>query len=291
MTSIDERADAPKPYGDVPYADPVHGKYPIDTAEHARAAWDYINMPKNQEGYSAGELRAVMDRIKAACEKFGIKLDDAGDGSDDAPDERARGPIEERAANLGGVDFADRIISVVAVPYESPTQVEYRGEMWREVFSRSAFNGLRPDAPNARTIPVSAVLRVPAFDHKDGQLVGRVINAVPNRPDGLGLELKISKTTAGDETLELAHDKALFPSVGFAARGGDHRLDRHNMTRRVNRAFLHHVAFVHTPAYANAKVLSVRADHEDKAVVTPALDEFYSDPIFQWAEDRLRPKQ
>ena len=36
-----------KPYGDVKYADPKNGKYPIDTAEHAKAAWAYINMPKN----------------------------------------------------------------------------------------------------------------------------------------------------------------------------------------------------------------------------------------------------
>ena len=38
MTTTTERADAKKPYGNVTYADPKHGKYPIDTEAHARAA-------------------------------------------------------------------------------------------------------------------------------------------------------------------------------------------------------------------------------------------------------------
>lgn len=72
-----EAADAPKPYGDVKYADPKNGKYPIDTAEHARAAWSYINMSKNQKDYSAEELAQIKGRIQAACKKFGIKVEAA----------------------------------------------------------------------------------------------------------------------------------------------------------------------------------------------------------------------
>lgn len=67
---------APKPYGDVRYADPKNGKYPIDTEEHARAAWSYINMPRNAGKYSTDELTAIKSRIRAACKKFGIKTDD-----------------------------------------------------------------------------------------------------------------------------------------------------------------------------------------------------------------------
>jgi hypothetical protein len=45
-------SDAKKPYGDVTYADPGYQKdgkkrYPLDTEAHCRAAWSYINMPKN----------------------------------------------------------------------------------------------------------------------------------------------------------------------------------------------------------------------------------------------------
>jgi phage head maturation protease len=164
--------------------------------------------------------------------------------------------VETRAANVAGVDFADRIITVCAVPFESPTRVEFRGEMWTEVFSRAAFHGLET---HNRNIPVSAKLTFPAFDHVDSHLVGRVVSADPARSDGLGLDLRISNTPAGDETLELANDGALFPSVGFAAGGAGHRLDRRTMTRRVNRAFLDHVAMVPVPAYTGARVESMRS--------------------------------
>lgn len=73
------RKDSKKPYGDVAYADPKNGKYPIDTKEHADAAWKYINMPKNAEKYPLNgvSLASVKAKIKAACKKFGIKIDEA----------------------------------------------------------------------------------------------------------------------------------------------------------------------------------------------------------------------
>jgi phage head maturation protease len=291
-TDIEERADNPKPYGDVAYADPQNGKYPIDTEAHARAAWSYINMPKNQEAYSAEQLALVKGRIKAACKKFGINVEEDSAPSqraEDNPEDPVRGTVEERAAALDAVDFAERIISVIAVPYEQPTPVEYRGERWREVFTRGAFKGIET---HKRSIPVASVLRAPAFDHVDGHLVGKVSDVFPNHSDGLRLDTRISDTPAGDETLKLASDGVLHPSVGFVARGGDHRLDRVTMTRRVNRAFLDHLSFVPTPAYSGAKVIGVRAAAPEvltermSPAVTPGLDEFFSDPLFQWADER-----
>ena len=41
-------------YGDVEFADPVNNKYPIDTPEHVRAAWSYINHADNAAKYSQG---------------------------------------------------------------------------------------------------------------------------------------------------------------------------------------------------------------------------------------------
>lgn len=73
------KKDDKKPYGDVEYADPKNGKYPIDTKEHAKAAWSYINMPKNAKFYSAEELAEVKARIKAACKKFGVEISDESD--------------------------------------------------------------------------------------------------------------------------------------------------------------------------------------------------------------------
>lgn len=65
-----------KPYGNVTYADPKNGKYPVDTAERAEAAWDYINHPEDAGKYPLNgvTLESVKARIRAACAKFGIKL-------------------------------------------------------------------------------------------------------------------------------------------------------------------------------------------------------------------------
>lgn len=65
---IRDLAKAPKkkPYGDVAYADAKNSKYPIDTEEHIRAAWSYINMPKNQADYTAAEVKAIKGKIVSA---------------------------------------------------------------------------------------------------------------------------------------------------------------------------------------------------------------------------------
>jgi hypothetical protein len=68
--------DKKKPYGDVTYADPKNNKYPVDTEAHVRAAWSYINMPKNASQYSAEELSAIKGRIRSAAKKFGIEIAD-----------------------------------------------------------------------------------------------------------------------------------------------------------------------------------------------------------------------
>lgn len=64
-----------KPYGDVEYADPEEGKYPIDTEEHCRAALAYVNQEKNA-AVLGDKLAAVKARIVAACKKFGIDVAD-----------------------------------------------------------------------------------------------------------------------------------------------------------------------------------------------------------------------
>jgi len=74
------RADDKKaPYGDVAYADPGYQsdkkkRYPIDTKEHAKAAWSYISKAKNAGEYSATQLASIKSKIKAALSKFGVKV-------------------------------------------------------------------------------------------------------------------------------------------------------------------------------------------------------------------------
>ena len=87
---IDARKDARKPWGDVDYADPGYQddkvkRYPIHTERNIRAAWSYINMPRNQSAYSADELRKIKARIVAAWRD---KIDPKGPpGADDNKDD------------------------------------------------------------------------------------------------------------------------------------------------------------------------------------------------------------
>jgi hypothetical protein len=79
ITKIAERKDTSagegkSKYGDVTFADETNKKYPIDTKAHAKAAWNYINKPKNAAKYSAGDLKTIKGKIKAAAKKFGVEI-------------------------------------------------------------------------------------------------------------------------------------------------------------------------------------------------------------------------
>ena len=64
-------------YGDVDFADPVNNKYPIDTEEHVRAAWSYVNKEANAAKYSSREeVDRIKDRIRAAGRRFDIEFSD-----------------------------------------------------------------------------------------------------------------------------------------------------------------------------------------------------------------------
>ena len=80
-THIDRRDDInPKQgvrdYGDVKFADETNNKYPIDTEEHVRAAWSYINHKDNAAKYDKDEVHLIKSRIKKAAKKFDIEIDD-----------------------------------------------------------------------------------------------------------------------------------------------------------------------------------------------------------------------
>ena len=75
--------DGKEPYGDVKYADPGYQKdgvkrYPLDSEEHCRAAWAYINMPKNAAKYSPKELKLIKGRIREALEEYDVDVADDG---------------------------------------------------------------------------------------------------------------------------------------------------------------------------------------------------------------------
>ncbi|SFC31582.1 DUF6582 domain-containing protein [Spirosoma endophyticum] len=76
---IDQREDVKltegeQKYGDVEFADPTNKKYPIDTPEHVRAAWSYINHKDNAAKYDADEVNVIKDRIRKAAKKHDVTI-------------------------------------------------------------------------------------------------------------------------------------------------------------------------------------------------------------------------
>jgi phage head maturation protease len=103
----------------------------------------------------------------------------------------------------------------------------------------------------------------------------------PNDPRGLRMELRIAKTLAGDEVLELAADDLLGASIGMAVAPADQTVE--NRRRRIRKAYLDHIALTATPAYVGARVLEVRhvLDHPVAASVTatPNLDQILAERL------------
>jgi phage head maturation protease len=135
----------------------------------------------------------------------------------------------------------------LAVPYESPALVVFRGGTWLETFSRNAFIGI---GHTGKTVRVNR-------DHDRSRTCGKVIRFDPNDERGLITEIRIARTVLGDETLALAADDCLSASVGFGVPAGGEQLDTRARTRRINRAILDHVSLVADPAYVGADILAV----------------------------------
>ena len=77
---IDKRTDTnehegERKYGDVEFADTTNKKYPIDTPEHVRAAWSYINHKDNAAKYEPDEVQSIKSRIKRAAKHHGIDIE------------------------------------------------------------------------------------------------------------------------------------------------------------------------------------------------------------------------
>lgn len=193
----------------------------------------------------------------------------------DVVEDRPKAPVELRRAEIGDVNFAQRLITAIVTPYEQRAKVMWRDEVWDELFERGAYDGIER-RPNR--IKVNR-------DHNKGRTVGKAMKFFPSRQEGLVAELRIAQTQLGDETLALADEGCVGLSAGFAALPSDQIIDRRTKTRRVRRAYLDHISIVEDPAYVGAEILDVRMGQivvpDDEALtVKPLLNEF-DDAEFQ----------
>src|SRR5580765_3485319 len=181
--------------------------------------------------------------------------------------EQPTGQLEYRAATQIGVDYQQRLVELIVMPYETETVVEHQGRMVREVVTAGAFDGIERRANRVRV----------NRDHDVTRTVGRALRLHPSREEGLVAELRIAQTQLGDETLALADEGILDASAGFMPMPDGEEWPDPNY-RRLTKLWLAHVAMTPDPAYETARVLSVRSQGLTEpprgipAVETPNLE-------------------
>lgn len=141
-----------------------------------------------------------------------------------------------------------RTVAGIAAPFDQVTRI---GGGHDEVIVRGAF---------ARTIAERGDrVKFLALHNYEAMPLGR---AVTLREDAAGLygEFRVSKTTAGDEVLELIRDGALDGlSIGFTTI--TERWNAKSSVRELHEVRLHEVSAVTFPAYDGARILAVRSDN------------------------------
>jgi HK97 family phage prohead protease len=172
-----------------------------------------------------------------------------------------RGPVEIRTAAVTAVDYPERTLSLIAVPFDEWAEVEYKGPR-RELLGRIIEESVAPGAfgavrNRARKFTVN-------LGHDRDRWVGTVLDLDPDDPAGLRAMVKIRRSADGDQALNDAADGLLGASIGMAVAPNDETLEGHR--RRIRKAYLDHIALTPTPAYLGAEVLEVR---NATPIVTP----------------------
>ena len=271
-----------KPHGDVTYADPKNGKYPLDTEAHARAAWSYINMPKNasqypMNGVTLGEVKA---KIMAACKKYGV--DTSGDSSDYSPGggasraEYMRMYALEDIHILRSADGGDgRTVEAYAAVFDDPAEIHDHEGHYIEEIDPTAFSRAIDHASRARGGFPGAVKVL--YNH------GMTIQGTPSErfsvPIGVPVEIRAearglltrtrySDTPLAEEILESVRAGSI-TSQSFTGRivrstpqlraGERHRPRSGSLTTvRRTELGLREYGPVLWPAYSGAEILGVR---------------------------------
>jgi phage head maturation protease len=188
-------------------------------------------------------------------------------------EERPHAPVEIRSSVTElEVDWTERTIELVAMPYDQDAAVVVNGRAVLESCAPGAYNGVERRSHRVKC----------NRDHDPQRTIGRAIELWPDRPEGLVAKLRLApKLALADETLALAEDRALEASVGFCVMPGGERWLDGRSRRRLERLFLDHIALVPEGAY-DAQVIAVRsAQIVVERVPTPNLDE-----VLAWMRDR-----
>ena len=271
------------PYGDVEYADPGYqadGKkrYPIDSEEHCRAAWSYINQADNAAKYSSEHLASIKGRIKAAGKKYGVQFaDDSSDRVEGSRSVYMRNHLFEdvsvRSVNNG------REVTAYAAVFNTPTEVRDQDGHYTEELDPAVFNKALADrAPQGGR----KSWRVGVFYNHTLHPMSGAANPSYGVPIGVPVDIKADgkglltvtryhRSQLADEVVEGLESGAIpgysfsgfflrtnpmIPRRGFAP---DLRTGRLPTARRME-STLHEYGPTPFPAYPDAAVMGIRSD-------------------------------
>src|SRR6266702_2908415 len=65
---------SPIPYADLGFQKDGRKRYPIDTSEHIKTSWQFINQAEDASRYSTDQLARIKNKIKVAAEKLGVEI-------------------------------------------------------------------------------------------------------------------------------------------------------------------------------------------------------------------------
>jgi HK97 family phage prohead protease len=153
-----------------------------------------------------------------------------------------------------------RTIVGIAAPLGKWNSIRDQAGEYDEMLARGSFS--RTIAQRAGKIPLHAM-------HESRKLPLGPVRSLAEGDDGLRMEAYVSKTTYGDEVLELVRDGALGGlSIGFSPIREEWSRDRSRRTH--HEVALHEVSLVTTPAYKEALVAGLRS----AAPAPPSLDDY-----------------
>ena len=276
VTTVSQRADN-KPYGNVTYADPKNGKYPIDTEERARAAWDYINKAKNAGEYPMNgvTLSEVKGRIRAACKRFGIEIsDDSSASRADATYFRTYELEDIHIVRSGQGDSTGRLVEAYAAVFNQPAEIhDFEGHYTEEI-DPAAFNKVLADIGRSRAglgkvkVMYNHGMTIHGTPSERGSMpIGTPVDI---RPEARGLltVTRYSETSFADEVLENIRNGSI-TAQSFTGRivrsdpqlrRGDKHRPRSGQLTTVRRTELGLKEYGPTPfeAYSGAEIVGVR---------------------------------
>ncbi len=236
--------DGGKPYGNVSYADPGYqsdgkSRYPIDTEEHVRAAWSYINKPGNAAKYPAGKAAQVKARIRAAMKRLGADVSKESTEEEGGTVETHPGPVqkEDGTWDLTGVpdetrpffeamlQKADETAAELESTKEKLQKAEEQGESLADTLRQQEFIAKAQDEYGkvGATDEVASILKAAseAFDEETFAKLETILKAANERIEAGDLFAELGRASRGESAPTSAYSEAVAKADELVEKSGE----------------------------------------------------------------------